>query len=166
VTQQGPKIQITPCSGRDSKPRTHDTIIGESCSGDQRQASENEGIRLYLGPPFWKRTKRWHPIKLKPQKGSKQRAVGVLKARTKKDGRSLSLHGFPWFVLAHNLFGPRVAAGLLVTRQFRPMTVKGEENQFFSPATLERPQSRPQRKVCDEPMLLFRSPLIRTAAPR
>ena len=86
-----------------------------------------EGGRLILGPPFWKRTKRWHPTKLKPQKGSKQRAVGVLKARTKKDGRSLSLHGFPCFVLAHNLFGPRVAAWLLDTCLLRPMPVKAEK---------------------------------------
>ena len=74
------------------------------------------------------------PVKLKPENGSKQRAAGVLKARTKKDGRSLSLRGFSCFVSAYNLVGPVFAAGPVGTCLLRPMPVKAEKNQFFLPA--------------------------------
>jgi hypothetical protein len=73
------------------------------------------------------------PIKLKPEKGSKQRGRGRPQG-SHKEGRSLRLRGFSCFVLAHNLVGPGFAAGLLGTYLLRPMPVKAEKNQFFLPA--------------------------------
>ena len=73
------------------------------------------------------------PIKLKAEKGSKQRGRGLAQG-SHKEGRSFGLRGISCFVLANNLVGPGFAAGLVGTCLLRPMTVKAEENQFFLPA--------------------------------
>jgi hypothetical protein len=73
------------------------------------------------------------PIKLKPEKGSKQRPWAS--SRLEQDRRTFSQSRLFVFVLAHNLFGPGFDARVLDTFLLWPMPMKAEENQFVLSAT-------------------------------